>query len=209
MKFQHNIGRIEALSDAIFAFAATLMVVTFDLGDNLSAFEIKLPQFLSFAISFFALILIWKMHYNFFRRSSYMDDMLIALNSIFLFVVLYFVFPLKSLVGSAFQETSVGVNGVAHIFEMYGMGFILLFVCISLMYLRVYLKSSGPEKEIILLEKSGHFGAFAIVGIISVLFAVLRIGVQTGVPGFIYFLIGPLTYLNAVRFKRKFKTEYE
>lgn len=205
MKFQHNIARIEALSDAIFAFAATLMVVSFDLSGDFTILKTELSQFLSFGISFFVLIMIWKIHYDFFRRTDYMDNWLIALNSVLLFVVLYFVFPLKSLVGSAFQQKPMGTDEASHIFIMYGMGFVLLFLCVSLMYLRAYKKFKTPEKQIVLLAKAGHFGTFAIVGIISVLFSALEIGIQNGVPGFIYFLIGPLSYFNAMWFKKKFR----
>ena len=34
MKLPHNIGRLEALSDGVFAFAATLMVVSLDLNES-------------------------------------------------------------------------------------------------------------------------------------------------------------------------------
>lgn len=204
MKFQHNNARIEALSDAIFAFAATLMVVSFGLGSDLTVFKVELSQFVSFGISFFVLIMIWKIHYDFFRRTDYMDNWLITLNSILLFVVLYFVFPLKSLVGAILQQKPMETENTANMYIMYGMGFFLLFLCVSLMYLRAYRKSEGTEKQNILLKKSGHFGVFAFVAFISIFLSVLKIGFQYGLPGMVYFLLGPLSYINAIWFKKKF-----
>src|SRR5690554_5181293 len=196
MKIPHNIPRVEALSDAIFAFASTLMVVSLDLSGDLLSFENQSSQFFSFGISFFVLILIWKAHYDFFRRSSYMDNWILALNSVFLFLVLYFIFPLKSLISSFFHQ-GMEVDSLSKIFVMYGMGFTFLFLCLSLMYYRAYKKDEKSQKKLKLLEKTRHFGVFVIVGLISILLSLLNIGVDFGLPGYIYVLIGPLSYLNS------------
>lgn len=123
MEFKHNIGRVEAFSDAVLAFAATLMVVSFNTADNFLELTAKLSGFIIFGVSFFALNLIWKVHYDFFRRTDYMDNVLIALNSIFLFMVLYFVFPSKSLVNTMVEEQVMEADTLASLFELYGLGF--------------------------------------------------------------------------------------
>ena len=97
MKFPHNISRIEAFSDGVFAFAATLMVISLGTGESYYELKNNLLGFISFGVSFFVLVAIWMLHYNFFRRNNYVDTWIITLNTILLFVVLYFVFPLKSL----------------------------------------------------------------------------------------------------------------
>ena len=209
MKSAHNIARIEAFSDAIFAFAATLMVVSLDLSGDLKVLENETFQFVSFGISFFVLIMIWKVHYDFFRRSDYMDNWILTLNSVFLFLVLYFIFPLRSLVGSALQQKPMGVDALANTFTMYGLGFTLLFLCIALMYLRAYKKSGESQNKFKLLEKSRHFGVFVIVGTISMAFSLLNIGVEYGLPGFLYSLVGPLSYINGVRFNKKHPNSIE
>ncbi|NER10939.1 Protein of unknown function [Muriicola jejuensis] len=93
MKFPHNINRVEAFSDGVFAFAATLMVVNLDMNDGLQWFGAKASGLISFGVSFFVLVILWKIHYNFFRRTSYIDDWIIFYNAVLLFVVLYYVFP--------------------------------------------------------------------------------------------------------------------
>jgi uncharacterized membrane protein len=85
--------RVEAISDSIFAFAATLVVVSLDIPDDFSALKASLGSFLPFGISFFALIMIWRTHYNFFRRSQFVDTWVISLNMVMLFVVLFYVYP--------------------------------------------------------------------------------------------------------------------
>lgn len=53
MKFLHSKNRIEALSDGVFAFAATLMVVDIGSTTEIATLKDKLPSFISFAASFF------------------------------------------------------------------------------------------------------------------------------------------------------------
>ncbi|MEL6305407.1 MAG: TMEM175 family protein, partial [Bacteroidota bacterium] len=93
MKLPHNISRVEAFSDGVFAFAATLLVVSVGNETGDSALQINWLAFLSFAVSFFVLVALWYTHYNFFRRTNYMDNWIIALNAVLLFVVLYYIFP--------------------------------------------------------------------------------------------------------------------
>lgn len=53
MKLKHSKNRLEALSDGVFAFAATLMVVNIGANTNITSFKEELPNFLSFGVSFF------------------------------------------------------------------------------------------------------------------------------------------------------------
>ena len=125
MKFLHNPGRVEAFSDGVFAFAATLMVVTLDMDESLQIFGAEVSGFVSFAVSFFVLVILWKIHYNFFRRNTYIDDWIIALNAVLLFVVLYYVFPLKSLINSWMGVRVITQDDLAYLFVLYGMDFYL------------------------------------------------------------------------------------
>lgn len=206
MKFLHNISRIEAFSDAVFAFAATLLVVSVGYEESSSVIKVDWTAFIGFGISFFVLVAMWWLHYNFFRRTDYMDNWLIALNSILLFVVLYYVFPLKSLVNSWLGSQRISWEDLAILFELYSFGFLLIFICFSLMYLRAYQKTRRTKKDLDLLFYARHFGVFVIVSLISVILAKLNLGVKFGLPGFIYAMLGPLCYWHGVQFNSKRKT---
>ena len=80
MRFPHNISRIEAFSDAVFAFAATLLVVSLGTDSTDAIIDIDVKLFTGFAVSFFVLVILWFLHYNFFRRTNYMDNVIIAIN---------------------------------------------------------------------------------------------------------------------------------
>lgn len=207
MKLPHNISRIEAFSDGVFAFAATLLVVSLGTDSSDSIIDVDLKSFAGFAISFFVLFTFWYLHYNFFRRTNYMDNWIIALNAVLLFVVLYYVFPLKSLINSWFITQGMTYDKLAGLFELYGIGFTLIFLCFSLMYLRAYKKSKHLENSLDLFFYTRHFALFVIVGLISIITAYLHIGITFGLPGILYCLLGPFCTLHSYLFYRKYKID--
>jgi uncharacterized membrane protein len=207
MRFPHNISRIEAFSDAVFAFAATLLVVSLGTDSTDAIIDIDVKLFTGFAVSFFVLVILWFLHYNFFRRTNYMDNVIIAINAVLLFVVLYYVFPLKSLVNSWFLPQGMTPDKLAGLFELYGLGFALIFLCLSLMYYRAYKKSKHLENSITLLFYVRHFGLFVVVALISIIIAYLQIGINYGLPGILYALLGPFCSVHSYLFYKKYKTD--
>src|SRR5690349_20306100 len=91
------VSRLEGFSDAVFAFALTLLVVSLQVPKTFDDLLATLSGFLPFALSFTLFIFIWYQHYAFFRRYGLEDPLTIILNSALLLVVLFFVFPLKFL----------------------------------------------------------------------------------------------------------------
>ena len=207
MKISHNISRIEAFSDAVFAFAATLLVVSLGTESSDSIIEVDLKSFVGFAISFFVLVILWYLHYNFFRRTDYMDNGIIAINAVLLFVVLYYVFPLKSLINSWFLTQGMTAEKLAGLFELYGLGFALIFLCLSFMYFRAYKKTKHLEHAINLLFYMRHFAIFFLVAVLSIIIAYSQIGIDYGLPGILYSLLGPLCGLHSYFFYKKFKID--
>ncbi len=205
MKFLHNSGRVEAFSDGVFAFAATLMVVTLDMDEDLLIFGAELSGFVSFAVSFFVLVILWKIHYNFFRRNSYMDDWIIAFNTVLLFVVLYYVFPLKSLISSWMGDRAITPDDLSYLFVLYGIGFAMIFLCYALMYYRAYRKTKTMDSSLELLFYAQHFSLYVFTAILSVILGILKVGIKFGAPGFFYAFIGPLAFLHGFWFEKKYR----
>src|SRR5437660_5265101 len=84
----HEISRIEGLSDAVFAFAVTLLIVSLEVPRTFAELRETLSGFLPFAISFAILIQIWYIQFTWFRRYALQDALTTALNAVLLFVVL-------------------------------------------------------------------------------------------------------------------------
>src|SRR5258708_4166541 len=93
----HEISRIEGLSDAVFAFAVTLLVVSLEVPKTFNELAQTMHGFGAFLVSFLLLFAVWFEQYKFFRRYGLQDTMTVVLNAALLFVVLFYVYPLKFL----------------------------------------------------------------------------------------------------------------
>ena len=182
---KHSKNRIESLSDGVFAFAATLMVVNIGTNTDLSSLKEQLPMFVSFGISFFVMMALWKLHYNLFRRTNYVDNWIITYNIIFLFTILFYVFPLKSLASAGILKTRMSLDELSGLFQLYSVGFTLIFLCLTLMYRRVHKKDIENKNPLTLLFYKRHFFIFVLVGLFSVILAYFNIGIRFGLPGLI------------------------
>jgi hypothetical protein len=92
-----GVSRIEGLSDAVFGFAITLLVVSLEVPRTFDALVVMLAGFPAFAAMFALLVLIWAAQYRFFRHYGLEDGTTIVLNVLLLFVVVFFIYPLKFL----------------------------------------------------------------------------------------------------------------
>ena len=63
-----EISRLEGLSDAVFAFAVTLLVVSLEVPETFDELLHVLRGFSAFAVCFAILFWVWHDHYRFFRR---------------------------------------------------------------------------------------------------------------------------------------------
>ena len=192
-------GRLESFSDGVFAFAATLLVVSLEVPDSFDLLKAQLSGFISFGVSFGALVLIWRTHYNYFRRTTCRDNVVVTINMILLFVVLYFVYPLKFLAMAIFNRSNYNIkidsaNDLAELFILYGIGFTLIFLCFAILYWRSAKKDIEVKEELLFYKR--HFLIFAIIGCLSIILAIFEVGIKIGFPGVIYGLLGPICYIH-------------
>lgn len=206
-------SRLEAFSDGVFALAATLLVVSLEVPATLDGMLAELSGIGAFALGFAALVLIWSVHNGFFRRYGLQDNWTVALNGCLLFVVLYYVFPLKFVV-AGFTGYVLGIGDYARmpllssldelktLFLLYSLGFVLIFVFVALLY-RHAVRRAG-ELGLDAFEHwearflARHYGLFVVVGLLSMLLAWLGVGLAYGVPGYVYALLGPLCWGHGV-----------
>ncbi|MEO7190251.1 MAG: TMEM175 family protein [Vicinamibacterales bacterium] len=150
----HEVSRIEGLSDAVFAFAITLLVVALEVPQTFTELMSRVRDFGGFAISFFLLFQVWSYQYTFFRRYGLTDTVVTLLNGVLLFVVLFYVYPLKFLItitsrvltgepllidlpdgGTAAMITNAQVP---QLLTLVGIGFGAVFLVFSLLYLHAH-----------------------------------------------------------------------
>src|SRR5258706_5650247 len=93
----HEITRVEGFSDAVFGFAVTLLIVSLELPRTSGELLATMRGFGAFVITFMMLAGLWYSQFTFFRRYGLEDRVTVILNLLLLFMVLFFVYPLKFL----------------------------------------------------------------------------------------------------------------
>src|SRR5207247_9998688 len=91
----HEVTRVEAMSDVIFGFSISLLVVSLEAPKTYGQMIEMLHGFLPFAVCFWIFVDIWFEHHHFFRRYALQDKPTMFLNTCLLFVILFYVYPLK------------------------------------------------------------------------------------------------------------------
>lgn len=141
----HEVQRIETFSDAVFAFAVTLLIVSLEVPKSFDELLVSMRGFFAFAICFTLLMVIWHEQHVFFRRYALDDTWTIVLNCALVFVVLFYVYPLKFLFSLWFGDTIYGAGKnpfvireeqVPQLFVVYALGFIIIYSIFSLLYWR-------------------------------------------------------------------------
>ena len=90
-------SRLENITDAVFGFAITLLVISLEVPKSYVELQASLYSFPGFVICTGLLLLLWNSHYVFFKKYGLEDNITKTLNFFFLFLLLFYVYPLKYL----------------------------------------------------------------------------------------------------------------
>jgi len=203
-----DVSRLETLSDAVFAFALTLLVVSGTVPATPAQLQDLFWQFPAFALCFAFLIWIWHLHYRFHRRFGFEDAGTVALNGVLLFFVVFYVFPLKYLAQELVTTNLVGEHPSTlaeqgtQVMILYSSGFVGIFLTLTLMYWRAWrmrdlISLDAAER---LLTKSSLRGLLLTVGLgFASLLLVFLLPDQPAWSGFVFFFMGPLHAWNGWR----------
>ncbi|HET7232289.1 MAG TPA: TMEM175 family protein [Longimicrobium sp.] len=206
-----EVGRLEALSDAVFGFAITLLVVSLEVPATFNELLNMLRGLPAFAASFALLFLVWLNQYRFFRRYGLEDPVTILLNAILLFVILFFVYPLKFVfqlvvgiaLGSAWVPNAgraagpiVGPGQGPLMMVIFGAGYVAVFLIFALLHMHAYRLRGALE-----LDEMERFETLdnlresllnAAIGVLSMSVAGFGGSGWTGQAGMCYWLVGPV-----------------
>jgi hypothetical protein len=211
----HEILRIEAFSDAVFAFAITLLVVSLEVPKTFNELMESMQGFAGFAAAFAILFIIWLNQYKFFRRYGMQDQPTLWLNALLLFLILFFVYPLKFLFSFLFHVLATGKNEVRlpggeianivmpgqenQLMTIYAAGYAAVFAVFLLLYLRAYGKREAleltPVETSQTLASIREMGLQIAIGLVSLSFALVG---KAGWSGFTYCLIGPVLTIHGM-----------
>ena len=222
--------RIEALSDGVFAIAIALLLISASFPETYAELRIFMYDFIPFGMTIALLILIWYQHYVFFQRYGLQDAKTVAINTILLFLILFYVYPLKFLfktlysmfkglftgdnahLEKLFTET-IPIEDAPSLMVIYGLGGMLIFLTLAGMYFRAWvLRDQLDLSELERFDTKASINmnlAQAIIPFASVLIAYFGLGGDrnafafSGLAYWLYPVVMPI--LGTVSGKRRKK----
>jgi uncharacterized membrane protein len=205
---RNAVTRLEGFSDAVFGFALTLLVVALETPKDDAGLRDLVRGLVPFAATFAMVCWIWYQHNLFFRRYGVEDAWTVFLNCVLLFVVLFYVYPLKyltnRLMGELTGDQMHGFRGVDGQFVMvlYSSGVVAIFVTFVLLHWHVRRRRHAlglDERALTELHYATRAHVIsASLGVTSLAFA-LAFGRLAGLAGLLYGLMGPLHAWNGYR----------
>jgi len=205
-----EITRLEAFCDVVFGFAITLLVVSLEVPHTYAELLADMRGFLPFAACFAQLALIWRTHYKFSRRYGLEDPYTVFLNVVLLFLVLFYVYPLKFVFTLVFSELTGSSAGLAWhegsvLMRIYALGFVCVFLLFVLMYVHAYrlrreLALSPVEISVTRFSIQENV-ILALVGITSFVVAIR----SPDWAGWSYASIGPLMAIHGRIFGKRIR----
>jgi uncharacterized membrane protein len=205
-----EITRLEAFCDVVFGFAITLLVVSLEVPHSYAELMAAMRGFLPFAACFAQLVMIWRTHYKFSRRYGLEDPYTVFLNMLLLFLVLFYVYPLKFVFTLLFAQltgTNVAENLDWHqgsvLMRIYAVGFASVFLLFVLMYAHAYkLRQHLGLNPIEALETRFAIQENALLAVVGVtsFFVALK---SPEWAGWTFALIGPLLTIHGTIYGKR------
>ena len=198
-----EITRLEAFCDVVFGFALTLLVVSLEVPRTYAELMTAMRGFLPFAVCFAQLVMIWRAHYKFSRRYGLEDPYTVFLNLVLLFLVLFYVYPLKFVFTLVFSQLTGGESArniswqeACTLMRIYAAGFTAVFALFALMYAHAYkLRDALELNPAEALQTRTEVQAniiMAVVGAVSFMLAFK----SPNWAGLWFFVIGPVLWIH-------------
>ena len=177
----HEPHRIEAFSDAVFAFAVSLLIISLEVPHSAKELFEMMKGFFPFCICFGLLFFVWYSQYKFFRQYGLHDIPTIALNGALLFLVMFYVYPLKFMVNvattSGHSVYKIDPDDFVPMMQLYNSGFTGIFLLFTLMYYNAYRQREElalTPVEVFETRTNGYVYLYmTAVGMVTVLLALL------------------------------------
>lgn len=224
--FRHRgkeITRIEAFSDAVFAFSISLLIMSLEVPQTFRELMHIVHGFLPFLCTVGLVFIFWHQQYKYFRHYGLNDNTTIWLNALLLTLVLFYIYPLKFLFSLLFMFFS-GMNvfpkaaelglvilraeEMPQLIVLYSVGYALIWTIFFLLHVRAWWHRELLDLNTYeLLETRRQVrGARlnALIGIVALLFALLNL---PKLSGFTYLLIPVALIWNDRVFRKALKKE--
>ena len=199
-----DMTRTEIFTDAAFAFALTLLVVSIDsIPSTYEELWFTVQGIPAFGLSCALLFLFWYGHWNWSRRYGLEDFPSMVLSFALVFVMLCFVYPMKYItsifvawITDRRLEVGANINSIDElygIFTIYSIGFVALCVVVLLLYLRAWAMRDDLRLDVVerhvTRSEIGSWIILAGVGGLAILMGLFAPRHPLTVPGWVYMLL--------------------
>jgi uncharacterized membrane protein len=202
-----HMSRVETFTDAAFAFALTLLVVSLQPPETFDGLRSALANVPPFLLSASMLMMFWWGHHQWSRRYGLDDLWTMMLSCLLVFTVLIYVYPLRFMFSLMMAwigrwsglplHSSVRIEGAADVnrlFVLYGIGFTAMAAALVLLNLHAWRQRAALQLDRIEEhETRGAIGAWAILtacGALSTVVGLVAPASMPGLPGWVYALLG-------------------
>jgi len=215
-----HMSGIEAFTDAAFAFALSLLVISLSPPTSLDKLVVALAGIPSFLASATILMMFWWGHHEWCRRYGLDDSKTLILSCALVFTVLIYVYPLRFVFSLMFEwlgrlaglsfDTGASIRDfrdVNRLFIVYGVGFAAMSCALVLLN-----RHAWSQRDVLQLdanerhETRATMGAWLILmtaGILSAILALVVPDTWVGAPGWVYAPLGFIMPLYGHRMDRR------
>jgi uncharacterized membrane protein len=195
---------MQAFSDGVFAFAATLLVVSLEVPSSYDELLDALAGFPALALAFAAIVSLWAIHREFFARYPLGDGVSMVVNATLLFVVLIYVYPLKLLAELA-AHTLLGVGNptvsdmapaqVRGVYIVFALAVLLTCLAIAALHRRAWtlrddLGLDDRARADLVAAGRGYVGV-GLVAVLAIAVAGADLGTGWGLPIWLLIVLSP------------------
>jgi uncharacterized membrane protein len=224
--FRHRgkeITRIEAFSDAVFAFSISLLIMSLEVPQTFGELMHIVHGFLPFLCTVALVFIFWHQQYKYFRHYGLNDNTSIWLNALLLTIILFYIYPLKFLFSLLFMFSS-GMNvfpkaaeqgliilradEMPQLIALYSTGYALIWSIFFILHVRAWWHRELLDLntyEMLETRKQVRGARLnALIGIIALVFALLNLPELSGIT---YIFIPIALIWNERVFKKALKKE--
>ncbi len=196
--------RLETFTDAAFAFAVTLLVISVDdVPSSYAEFESALKSVPAFLVSFLQLMMFWLGHRKWSKLYGLDDARSVWLSIMLIAGILILVYPLRVIYSLAFAEITdgwlpsgfnVNYEEVAFIFAFYGIAFAILSGIILMLFVHAYgMRDKLRLNELEIFDTKGNIVAWCMLSGTGAASFVVAVTVPAGLAplaGWMYAWLG-------------------
>ena len=217
-------GRLENFSDACFALAITLLLISTSPPTTFEQVRRFVWELIPFTLCITLLVLIWHEHFVFYFRYGLRNGPIIVLNAAFLIITLFYVYPLKFLTRTIllpltywsgetemFNDMIGMINGQdwGLLMIIYGIGAASVFIVLALMYRHALKNREELElNEIEVFDTRARITTNLLMASVPMFSAIAATFLYESplapqVAGPLYFLYTPIMFVNGFRSDKK------